>query len=245
MCKNCCVRCFQLECICSETFSQMTDEFYPFFTCTIGVDFDGDVDPAVIVDSLSDKYMLSSDRGANRKQSQVKKQNGEKDHMYHSLSIKRSFNYKGKLRNTCCQLSNHHLRVMVPCWDQRVEIITHYIALVKKCYPLLQLKNMRIITQNLAVKSTTPLDKIDLFALKKHIEEIGRAVRKDFRVYFNPKVGGDQAIVVEFIGKRGKLRISSTKTMMFMGINDPGFMNTQKEYFLDLIKEWHKISLKE
>ena len=60
-------------------------------------------------------------------------------------------------------------------------------------------------------------------------------MRKDFRVFYNPKVGNDKAITIEFIGKQGKMRIFSTGSIMCMGISDPLYMREQFEYFSKFI----------
>jgi len=238
MCRNCCTTCCQLNCVCQNLFDQLSH--YPYFTCTIGINFNGIIDKNIILNNLNQHYITSADDTANRRQSQKKKENGEKDHMYHSLSIKRSFtvceNGEEKVKKTCLQLSNHHFRILVPGWKYGKDIIQHYIYLIKKSFPELVLTEMKIVSMNLSKKSLVKKN-LDLYSVRNIIEENARSVRKDYRVFYNPKVGSDRAITIDFIGKQGKMRIFSTGSIMCMGICEPLYMKEQFEYFSQFLKE--------
>lgn len=231
MCQHCCIKCLQRNCICRDFFEKLNH--YPYFTCTVGISFENEIDKNEL--KLDENYSITEDKNANRKKSSVKKKNKETDHMYHSLSIKRSFLYKDKIKNTCLQLSNYHMRILVPGFEVGESIIRYFICLIKKNFKKLIFKEIKLVSMNMSTKMMKSMN-LDLFNVKKKLEIIARTIRKDFRVYYNPKVSSDKAVTIDYLNYNGKIRIFSTGTIMAMGISEPIFMSKQLLLFKEIIK---------
>ncbi len=241
MCKKCCENCSELVCVCKELFQQL--DSLEYFTSTIGVKFEGLVEKEKLV--FGDKYTVSSDAKANRKESKLKKKEGKEDFMYHSTSIKRKFIFKGKSYNLCIQLSNQHFRILMPCWELRREIFRFCILTLKKKFDF-KITSAYLVCLNVSCHYNGRVKALDLFDVKRKFENIGRTIRKNFRCYYCPKTNPDKAVTIQFHGKQGKMRIFSTGTIMMMGINDPIFFREQIEYFtgvLETIEQTHQKTL--
>ena len=240
MCNLCCVNCGQRICVCQKLFSDLAK--YPFFSGIIGFTFNKPIDRKSFKNSLTEIYDVSEDDSANRKQSQTKKESGKRDHMYHSLTIKNSFysEVAKKKKNICFQLSDHHARLLLPGWENCNEIVIHYMHLMKKTFPQVKIETAKIVSMNMSYHWSNYLNaknNLDMFIVRKILEEHGRNIRKDFRPYFNPKVNSDKAVTIEFKKHQGKLRIFSTGTVMAMGVNEPIFMKEQLLYFSEFINK--------
>lgn len=198
----------------------------PCFTCTTCLSFDTKIDKFNFLQFLKDNnidqfYNIEFDIKANRSQSKAKKKLNIKDSMYNNITLKR----KIKDKNICLQISDNHCRIIFSAWMDRKQVLNHYQQLFHKYNPNLQF-HAELVSANMSFKDC---NRLDLFLVKNTLERIGRETM-DFRVYFNPMVNNDKAVTVEFMQKRGKIRIFKTGTFMVLGVNDLAFFKEKISY---------------